>query len=114
MNEKNMYSDIEFKYHRPFYARFVGTTEKFCNITIRKRELYRVEFLHKSSNGWLWFRFFPVDQLAQSRIKNLMNAIIGRGYMNYGGCVEIPYSSIDTFLDNWNVFFDANGNVVYE
>lgn len=75
-------------HHEAFTARFIGETETVGGVRFERGRLFGVRFA-RFGNGWMWFRFVPIKR----RLFEPCNVLI-------------PYSSIFTFLENWEVLFD--------
>lgn len=70
-----------------FTARFTGKSEMHNGVLIRRGRLFRVSYKgHDDLREWEWFEFRPV-----------------RRWLLEADSTRIPYSSIDTFFDNWEV-----------
>lgn len=66
-----------------FIAVFNGTNETIKGIDFVNGERYEVARIGKGNNGWEWFAFRPEGK------KN--------------GWVKIPYTSLDSFHENWSM-----------
>lgn len=70
-----------------FTVRFTGRNEKHRGVRIKNGRLFRVSYKwHDDLRGWEWFDIRPVNV-------GLFEAEV----------TCIPYSSFDTFFDNWEV-----------
>ena len=74
--------------HEAFTARFIGETETINGVRFEHGRFFDVRFA-RFGNGWMWFRFEPIER----RLFEPCNVLI-------------PYSSICTFLMNWEVLCD--------
>ena len=75
-------------HHEAFTARFIGETETINGVRFERGRFFGVRFA-RFGNGWMWFRLEPIERRL------------------FEPCsVFIPYSSICTFLMNWEVLCD--------